>query len=87
MKFRKITLGMGSGSSRNDAKTEQEVQHYCNSSKARADFIATVVRLITEQQTTIEKQNEEIEALKMKMYKLETNINSLLEIEHMKMTG
>ena len=87
MKFRKITLGIGLGSFWNDEKAESELPDYCSSAKARADFIATLVRLVTEQQTTIEKQNEDIESLKMKIYKLEANVNKLLGDAHMKMTG
>lgn len=86
MKFRKVILGIDFSSFWN-AKTESELQDYCSSAKARADFMATIVRLVTEQQMMLEKQNEEIEVLKMKVYKLETNVNNLLADKHMKMTG
>ena len=88
MKFKKITLGMGLGDFWSDAeKLEHEVQACLHSSTAHPNLIPPIMHQLRALHAIIEQQQSEIELMKTRINKIESDLSNLLHVYLMKMTG
>ena len=79
---------MGLGDFWNDAeKLDHELQACFHSSTAHNNLILPIMHQLRELQTIVEQQRSEMEQMKTRINKIESDLSNLLHMHLMKMTG